>query len=296
MDDTALFERSSRARGSGASGGRADPPGDGALRCQRLLGAEVGRALPGDGECGAGQGRRPPPLAAGAAQGTCPQTGRRDAAPDDRPASRLAGRRGDPAPVEGDPEGAREVHLPGLRADLPAACTLPRDAARLGRTQPAGDDPLREVRAAPAPQPAEGSLRARRDRSQHLDAGRPGGYVCRGAEAAARPDRGARSGGRASARRRYPAGDQGAAAVDLAPRVRIGRSESRSRQDMAMQGTDPYSAPFVWLELLPLFPIDVVRVAGCGLRTNCNAEEEAESHREGCCNGGNHEHAVERFP
>ena len=35
---------------------------------------------------------------------------------------------GDPAPVEGDPDGAGEVHLPRLRADLPAAGAVPRDA------------------------------------------------------------------------------------------------------------------------------------------------------------------------
>ena len=39
---------------------------------------------------------------------------------------------GDPAPLEGDPDGAREVHVPGLRADLAAAGALPRDTARLG--------------------------------------------------------------------------------------------------------------------------------------------------------------------
>ena len=54
MDDTTVFERSSRARGAGPSGGRADPPCGGALRRQRLLGAEVGRTLPGHGERGTG--------------------------------------------------------------------------------------------------------------------------------------------------------------------------------------------------------------------------------------------------
>ena len=51
---------------------------------------------------------------------------------------------GDPAAVEGDPDGAREVHLPGLRAHQPAAGAVPSHPARLGRTQPAGDNPLRE--------------------------------------------------------------------------------------------------------------------------------------------------------
>ena len=56
---------------------------------------------------------------------------------------------GDPAPLEGDPDGAGEVHVPGLRADLAAAGALPRDTARLGGPEPAGDDPVREVRAEP---------------------------------------------------------------------------------------------------------------------------------------------------
>ena len=56
---------------------------------------------------------------------------------------------GDPAPVEGDSDGAGEVHVPRLRADLAAAGALPRDTARLGGAEPAGDDPVREVRAEP---------------------------------------------------------------------------------------------------------------------------------------------------
>ena len=77
-----------------------------------------------------------------------------------------------------------------------------RDTARLGGPEPAGDDPLREVRAARTSEPAEGSLRARRDRSQTVDAGRPGRRVCCGVEAAARPDRGPFAGGGSSAGRR----------------------------------------------------------------------------------------------
>ena len=57
-------------------GGRADSPGGGALRRQRLLGAEVGCALPGDGERDAGQDRRSPFLAPGAVSGTGSQASR----------------------------------------------------------------------------------------------------------------------------------------------------------------------------------------------------------------------------
>ena len=40
-----------------------------------------------------------------------------------------------PAPVEGDPDRAREVHLPGLRADHPTAGALPPDARAAGRAR-----------------------------------------------------------------------------------------------------------------------------------------------------------------
>ena len=49
---------------------------------------------------------------------------------------------GDPAAVEGDPDGAGEVLVPGMREDHAAAGTVPRDAARLRRTKPAGHDPV----------------------------------------------------------------------------------------------------------------------------------------------------------
>ena len=65
--------------------------------------------------------------------------------------------RGDPPSVEGDPDGAREVHLPGLREDQPAAGAVPRHSARLGRSQPDRDGDLREVRPAPAAEPAQPS-------------------------------------------------------------------------------------------------------------------------------------------
>ena len=60
------------------------------------------------------------------------------------------------------PDGAREVHLPALREDQPAAGAVPPDTAGLGRPQPAGDDPVREVRAASAAEPAARPLRPAR--------------------------------------------------------------------------------------------------------------------------------------
>ena len=82
-----------------------------------------------------------------------------EAVEDRRGRDRDAG--GDPAPVEGDADGAREVHLPGLREDQPAAGAVPCDAAGLGGPEPAGNDRLREVRTASAAEPPARPLRAR---------------------------------------------------------------------------------------------------------------------------------------
>ena len=65
-----------------------------------------------------------------------------------------------------DPDGAREVHLPPLREDLAAAGAVPPDAQGLGGSQPSGDHRVREVRPAPAAEPAARPLRARGGRSQ----------------------------------------------------------------------------------------------------------------------------------
>jgi hypothetical protein len=67
-----------------------------------------------------------------------------------------------PRAVEGHPDGAREVLLPGLREDHAAAGAVPCRAARLGRPQLPRHAAVREVRAAPAPQPPGRALRPRR--------------------------------------------------------------------------------------------------------------------------------------
>lgn len=59
------------------------------------------------------------------------------------------------AALEGHSDRAREVLMPGMREDNAAAGSLPRDAARFCRAEPAGDDPVREVRPASAAQPPE---------------------------------------------------------------------------------------------------------------------------------------------
>ena len=111
---------------------------------------------------------------------------------------RDAGR--DPAPLQGDRDGAREVHLPGLRGDHPAAGAVPCDAARLHRAAASGDDPVRQVRLTLTAQPSEPALQMRRHRSVGLDAGRPGRRrrLCR--DAAVPADRSARDGRRTAAR------------------------------------------------------------------------------------------------
>ena len=79
---------------------------------------------------------------------------------------------GGAAAMEGDPDRAREVHLPVVREDHPAAGAVPRHPARPCRAEPAGDDPLRQVWRASAAEPAERNLCPRRRRPRRLDLGR----------------------------------------------------------------------------------------------------------------------------
>ena len=64
----------------------------------------------------------------------------------------------DPAPVEGGPDRARALLVSRVRDNHAAARALPRHAPRLCRAEPLGHDPVREVRTASAPQPAERAL------------------------------------------------------------------------------------------------------------------------------------------
>ena len=119
------------------------------------------------------------------------------------------------APVEGDPDGAREVHLPGLREDQPAAGAIPCHSAGVGWSQPHRHDRLRErafvrhwsedngERSAPAVEPAGRALRPGGCRAQPLHAGRPRRPRHRRAGTAAHPDRPAGARGRPPARRRH---------------------------------------------------------------------------------------------
>ena len=62
------------------------------------------------------------------------------------------------ASVEGDRDGARKVHLPRLRENQPGAGAIPCDRAGLGGPEPAGHDPVREVRPASAVEPSGRAL------------------------------------------------------------------------------------------------------------------------------------------
>ncbi len=110
-----------------------------------------------------------------------------------------------------------ETHQPGAGA-------LPRHRRAAGPAQPAGHDPVREVRPAPAAEPPGRALRPRRRAAEPVDAGRPGRRLRGRAAAAVRAHRGACPGRRAPAwRRHHRAGagqgqDRHRPIVDLCPR------------------------------------------------------------------------------
>src|SRR6478609_335863 len=116
---------------------------------------------------------------------------------------------GDPASLQGHRDGAREVHLPRLREDQPAARAVPCHAARLHRVAVAGDDPVRQVRHAYPAQPPECALQVRADRPAVVDAGRPGRPRDLRRHAALPPDRTPCAGCRAPSWRRHHHPDPG---------------------------------------------------------------------------------------
>ena len=114
-----------------------------------------------------------------------------------------------PAPLEGDPDGAGALQLPGLREDHAAAGALPRHAARLCRPEPSRHDPVREVRPAPALEPAERALSPGRGSSSASRRSPTRSAPARRRCGRSRADRGACAGGRAAARRRHHGADPG---------------------------------------------------------------------------------------
>ena len=152
----------------------------GRARGDRGRGRGGGRSCQGEGRHGRGGACPAEARPAAAAGASAARAGRRPAAHDlpllrRQPARQdRRGRHRDPrrrpAPLVRAADRAREVHLPGLRDDLRAAGAVPRHPARPDRRQPAGDDPVREVRRPSAAQPPERALRPRRRRSRPLDA------------------------------------------------------------------------------------------------------------------------------
>ena len=130
--------------------------------------------------------------------------------------------------------------MPGLRKDQPGAGAVPRDPEGLGGPEPARDDRVREVRPAPAAEPAGRPLRARGRADRALHHGRRRGRGLDGARSASAPGRGPCHGGRAPARRRHDrsgAGerqDRHRPALDLRPRRWAVRRRRAAGRDLPL--------------------------------------------------------------
>ena len=111
--------------------------------------------------------------------------------------------RGDSRALVRSPACSREVLLPNLRGDHPAARSLAPDRAWPRRPDAAGRDRLRQVLHASAAASPEPSLRARRRCDRGLDSGRLDGRCQRCLEADRGDHRGPRFGGATPPRRRH---------------------------------------------------------------------------------------------
>ena len=120
------------------------------------------------------------------APSSLPVLRRDDIAQDRRGRDRDAGAHS--APVEGNPACAREVLLPGLRSDQPAARSIAPDRARARGAEAARPHPILQVRPASAAQPSKRNLCSGRHRSRRVDAGRLGGRGGSDADASGRGD------------------------------------------------------------------------------------------------------------
>src|SRR5271157_5568121 len=141
--------------------------------------------------------------------------------------------------MEGDPDGARALLLPAVRGDRPAAGAVSCHAARLRRPEPSGDDPVREVRPAPAVEPAERALCLRGGRAEPVDARRPGGRAC---AAAWRPLHALIEAHVLSAERLH--GDDTTVPILAKGQTKTGRVWVYVRDDRPFGGTDPPAALF----------------------------------------------------
>ena len=151
----------------------------------------------------------------------------------------------DAASVEGDRDGAGEVHLPGLREDQPSAGAVPCHRARMGGAEPAGDDRVREVRSASAFEPSGRALCPGRRADRAVDHGRRGGLGLHGARSAPSPRRSSCHGGRAPAWRRYDRAGSGRgqdryrAVLDLCSRRQALRRRRAARGDVLLLARSP---------------------------------------------------------
>ena len=130
--------------------------------------------------------------------------------------------------------------LPALRGDHPAAGAIASDRARARRAEPARPCAVRQVRPAPAAQPAERDLCPRRHRARCLDAGRLGGRCGRDPDAAGAGDPHPCLRRRAHPRRRHHRAGAGQ-----------GADEDRAlwtyvRDDRPFGGPDPPAAVFFY--------------------------------------------------
>src|SRR5271165_479236 len=146
----------------------------------------------------------------------------------------------DAAAVESDRDGAGEVLVSRLRKDQPGAGAVPCGPEGMGGPEPARDDRVREVRPAPASEPAGRPLCARGRADRALHHGRCRGRGFDGARSASAPDRGPCHGGRAPARRRHDRSgadqrqDRHRPALDLCPRRWAIRRRRAARRDLPL--------------------------------------------------------------
>ena len=103
------------------------------------------------------------------------------------------------SPVEGDRDGAGEVHLPRLREDHASAGAVPCHREGMGGAEPPGHDHVREVRSASASEPPGRALRSGRRADRAVDNGRRRGVGLRGARSPPSPCGSPCHGGRALA-------------------------------------------------------------------------------------------------
>ena len=142
--------------------------------------------------------------------------------------------------MEGDPACAREVLLPGVRSDHPAARPIAPDRARARGPEAPRPYPVLQVRPASAAQPPKRRLCAGRHRSRRVDACRLGGRGGGHADAAGEAIR-----AHVFAAERIHADDT-TVPVLAKGKTRTGRLWTYVRDDRPFAGPDPPAAVFFY--------------------------------------------------